>query len=90
MKLQISQKCGAKTTSRFRRIIVTSLTSDADDAGQEEAKRKRSKMATGPEHGLRRLVWQSKFVSPAERVRTCNNRIIQFHFSQKLGYFYNC
>lgn len=50
-----------KTTTSVA-FLLTLMTQKAEDTGQEEAQWKRSKMATGLDHGLKRVVWQSKLI----------------------------
>lgn len=49
---------------RYVAHLLTRLTSEREYPGQEEAQRKKkqkNKMATGADHGLKRVVWKSKF-----------------------------
>lgn len=74
-----------KTTAALRRTL-----DDADDVrtcrhgtgrGAEQYNRKKNKMATGADHGLKRIVWKSKFPS--------DGRVFILHVKQVALYFYN-
>lgn len=43
--------------------LWTQMTSVCKDPGPEEAQREKNKMASVADHGLKRVVWKSKFTS---------------------------